>query len=107
MSYLSAEKAVQSTDKCENDLVPCSEFTTGLNRICATPEEKLAGSCPITKIDVVPKIVDMGTLDDNLQQSEVARLLDGDREPIEDTLSFEIRFSKSFNAAPIVEMVYE
>ena len=44
------------TGACPEGLVPCSENTAGVNTICLTPEAKEAGECPITRIDLVPKL---------------------------------------------------
>ena len=92
--------------ECSDGLVPCSEYTTGANTICLTPEAKEAGECPITRIDLVPKLVPNEQVDQQLELFESARLLNEELEPIENNLSYELLFSKDFNAPPIVHMIY-
>ena len=101
LTYKSAIKG-----KCPDGLVPYSEYTTGVNTICLTPEAKGAGECPITRIDLVPKLVPNEQVDQQLELFESAQLLNGELEPIENNLSYELLFSKNFNAPPIVYMIY-
>ena len=77
-----------------------------MNTICLTPEAKEAGECPITRIDLVPKLKPNEQVDQQLELFESARLLNEELEPIENNLSYELLFSKDFDAAPIVYMVY-
>ena len=94
------------TRECPDGLVPCSEYTTDMNTICLTPEAKEAGECPITRIDLVPKMVPNEQVEQQLELFESAQLLNEELEPIENNLSYELLFSKDFNAPPIVYMIY-
>ena len=58
--------------ECPDGLVPCSEYTTDMNTICLTPEAKDAGECPITRIDLVPKLVPNEQVDQQLELFESA-----------------------------------
>ena len=94
------------TGACPEGLVPCSENTAGVNTICLTPEAKEAGECPITRIDLVPKLKPNEQVDQQLELFESAQLLNEELEPIENNLSYELLFSKDFDAPPIVYMIY-